>query len=194
MEVEDLGGGFPGDVPVGGADMHWVDGADRFVADRRGDEAVAARRRERWQRQQRDELTTLPAALDAAIGQQVTLVLRTGARDTAVVDAVGGDHVALLPRSSSTRRWVALAAVVAVESDVAFVQDPHELTPSDRWLSDVLHDLAAERSPVSLTLVGGAVVRGEVDSVGETVALRTDGPTAHARVELDAIVSIDLLR
>ncbi|MHB1137879.1 MAG: hypothetical protein ACYC2O_02915 [Microthrixaceae bacterium] len=173
--------------------MRWVDDADRFVADRRAEDAAAARRRARWDGLQREELTTLAAALDAAVGQQVTLVLLTGARDAAVVAAVGADHVALRPRSSASMRWVALDGIAAIESAEPYSEDPESLARSELTLGDVLSDLCADRALVAVTLRGGAVLRGEVHAVGATLSLRADGPTPHVRIDTRAIVAIDLL-
>jgi hypothetical protein len=181
----------PGSEQSPGAGPSWVDDIDRFVADRRGDDAVVERRRSHWVRQQLDEATTLASALDAAAGLPVTLVLADGERLAVVVDEVGADHVSVRAQSSSV--WVALDAVVALESDTTFVEDPETLATPTALLGDVLADLVERCAIVAVSLVGGTTVRGEATGVGATFSLRASDPARHVRIDPVAIVRVTLL-
>lgn len=165
--------------------------ADRFVADARGDEGVEAHRRERWARQLRSQATTLYAALDAAIGVPVVLVLSTGERAPVVISDLGADHLEV--RTQAKTRWIPVRMVVALESERAFVVDAEELVPPTTLLVDVLESLAADDRRVALTLSGGTVVRGELIAVGSAVTLRLADTGHHVLVAIDSIDSITLL-
>ena len=181
----------PGSERRSGAEPSWVDDVDRFVADRRGDDAVVERRRAQWTRRRLDEATTLASALDAAAGLPVTLVLSDGDRLAVVVDEVGADHVS--GRAQASTVWVALDAVVALESDTAFIEDPVTLATPTTLLIDVLADLVERRAIVAVSLVGGTTVRGEAVGTGATFSLRTSDPARHVRIDPAAIVRVTLL-
>jgi small nuclear ribonucleoprotein (snRNP)-like protein len=168
----------------------WADGADRFAAEARAEEAVERRRRERWDRQQRQVLTTLPAALDAALGSSVTLLLRDGSTLPGTVVDLGADHLEL--RATTATHWVALAAVVGIESERAFVADPEDLPLRGARLVEVLEDLVAEEGDVTVRLTGGTVVRGQVIAAGEALTMRpTDRPsTVLLSLEAIEVVSV----
>lgn len=163
----------------------WTDGADRFAADLRADEAVERRRRERWDRLRRQALTTLPAALVTAIGSAVTLLLSDGSTLAGVVTDVGADHVEL--RAATADHWVALAAVVGIESEHPFVADAEELAERTARLVEVLEDLAAQDGDVTVRLTGGTTVRGQVIAAGEALTLRTGDRARTLLLSLTAV-------
>lgn len=165
--------------------------ADRWVADARGDEAVETRRREHRARQLRADATSLSAALDAAVGVPVVLVLSTGERTPVVITELGADHIEV--RSLANTRWIPLRVVVAIESDRAFVVDAEELVEPTVLLVDVLESLAADDRRVALTLSGGTVVRGEFVAVGAAATLRLSDTHKHLLVAVDSIESITLV-
>ena len=178
-------------LPEGDFPEDPASGADRYVADSRGDEAVEARRRERWSRQLRAEATTLNVALDAAIGVPVVLVLSTGERAPVVISDLGADHVEV--RMQACTRWIPLRVIVALESERAFVVDAEELTEPTTLLVDVLESLAADDRRVAVALPGGTVVRGDLVAVGSAVTLRILATGHHMIIATDSIDSVTLL-
>lgn len=159
-----------------------------LVAERRVDAEVARRRREHWIRRRLAEEATLSGALAAARGRDIAVQLTTGDRLSGVLAEVGSD-VAELRRRHATD-WVALHAVAAVETPRALTGDTPAVDGAS--LLEVLVDLAADRRDVTLLLVGGTTVRGELLSAGELATVRTgpDGRTALVPVGAIACVGV----
>ena len=184
VNVPDPEGDFPGDGS-------WTESADRFVAEARGDDAVEARRRDRWTRQRHRELTTVAAALDAAIGVPVTLLLTNGDRLPVTIGDLGVDHVEV--RAHAMTQWIPLRVIAGLESAQAFVVDPEGLTEPTSTFSEVLEHLAADERQVGVTLTGGQVVRGDIVAVGAALTLRLLD-TGHTTIlSFDAIDLVTLL-
>lgn len=161
--------------------------ADEFLADVRIDLEAESRRRERWIRQRLADEATLSGALAAALGRDVALQLVTGDRIAGTLTLVGADVVGLRRRHGNV--WAAIDAVAALEVGASLLA----AGPSGggTTLLEVLVDLAAERTEVLLTLVGGTAIRGELVAVGDVATVRTGpgGRTAYASLDAVACVS-----
>ena len=185
------GGGFgqaepprepPADVAHGDA---WAEQAEGFVDAERVRMAAQERRQQRWQQDRRSERVTLPVALRDAIGDEVGLHLRTGATLRGTLEVSGRDVLAVA--SPAGVHWVALRAVAA--ADLSTAPREVEVTGWEPTLAEVLEDLRGRGGPVSIVVDGGAVVRGELVSVGATVTVRDTERRRYQVVALDAIVS-----
>lgn len=165
-----------GEDPLGGtefllgASQGGSEGADRFLADSRGEEAVESARRGRWARHLLEESTTTAATLHASVGNEVYLMLRTGERRRVEVSSLGEDYVQV--RGSASILWIRLSCVIAVEAASSVVANPEAFDPAEGLLSEVLEDLVADELQITLTLVGGAVLAGVAISVGAALRLR----------------------
>ena len=169
----------------------------RWAADARVDEAVAARGRERWLRQQSAEQARLTGiALDMAEQRATaTVATVTGRQHRGTVVTVGEDFLALSPGP----RAVVLSAFAAVSllrpapgrAEGSGDRSP----PNSAWLADVLTGLAGDRAHVRLGL-GPDVVSAELRAVGaDVVTLRVDGsPPTTAYARLAAVTEVWLGR
>jgi hypothetical protein len=183
-----------GEDPLGGtesllgASQGAAEAADRFLADSRGEEAVASARRGRWARQLIEESTTISATLHASVGNEVFLILRTGERRRVEVSSLGEDYVQV--RDSASIVWIRLSAVIAVEAASSLVANPEGFDPAEGLLSDVLEDLVADELQIRLCLAGGAALTGLAISVGAALRLRLPQTGHIAVVDLFSIEMI----
>ena len=183
------GGGFRPErgsdaAPLSGSTPSWSEGAEEFLEEERLRSAVQARRRERWREQRRIEELGVHGALRGAVGAVVRLHLRDGAEVHGTLDVVGVDVVGV--DSGPGRVWVALHAVGAAE-----LPGPPVEREQARWeptFAEVLEDLRGEGHPVTVTVQGGATLRGELVTVGASVVLR-GGHGRHVVLDPSAIVS-----
>ncbi|HZA78617.1 MAG TPA: hypothetical protein VE623_19735 [Acidimicrobiales bacterium] len=169
---------------------------DRWAAEARVDEAARRRAREHWLRHQAEEEASLSGVLTDVAERRTPVILhvRGGRQHRGDVRAVGRDFVAL--RSGATETIVALDAVVSVQTrpgEAPAIGD-RPITTALR-LSDVLAELAGERSPALLVMADGdEAVAGIVRSVGTDVVvvrLAGDAP-GTAYVPLGAITEVVL--
>lgn len=162
-----------------------------WSADTRTREAVAARTRERWLRQQaQEEATWLGVLVDLAErGSDVTVGL-DGRSASGRLVGVGADLCVLAHAGGTT--LIALAHVRSVRAG-----DTSPAAGSDRRpalqvsLPEALAALAAERDPVAVTLGGGGELRGVLVAVGaDVVTLRSRSrPWTHTYVPLAAVAT-----
>ena len=165
-----------------------AEGADRFVADARGDEAVALARRSRWARHMVEESTTVLATLQASVGQEVFLTLTSTERIGVEVSALGEDYVQV--RTATWLRWIRLACVIAVETASALAADPGAFDPPEGLLVEVLEDLVADELQVTLGLAGGARLTGFAISVGAAIRLQISDTANLAVIDIENIEMI----
>ena len=183
-----------GEDPLGGtesllgASQGAAEGADRFLADARGEEAVESARRGRWARHLLEESTTIAATLHASVGNEVFLILRTGERRRVEVSSLGEDYVQV--RSSASILWIRLSSVIAVEAAASLVANPEAFDPAEDLLAEVLEDLVADELQVTLSLTGGAVLTGVAISVGAALRLRLPQTGHIAVVDLESVEMI----
>ena len=163
----------------------WAEQAEGFVDAERVRIAAQRRRQQRWQQDRRSERVTLPAALRDAIGAEVGVHLRSGATLRGTLEVSGTDVLAVA--SPAGVHWVALGAVAA--ADLPTAPREVEVTGWEPTLAEVLEDLRGRGGPVSIVVEGGAVVRGELVSVGAAVTVRDVERRRYQVVALDAIVS-----
>lgn len=154
-----------------------------WSAERRVEEEVATRTRERWLRQQAMESATWAAALAELVESRSELAVSTRCHELrGRIVAAGADLVILAERRGSS--------LVALDHVVALRVGPTGAPPNAGWsagdreragaattslrLVDALAALAGERLPVRLGLAGGDDLTGELATVG--VDVLTLGP------------------
>ena len=143
--------------------------AEQLLAQARIDEAVEARRRERWMRQRFVESASIAGLLLGAVGRRVGLHLVTGDLTYGTIAWVGIDVVEV--EGAHSPRWIALAAIDGVESLESLAGSGPPPDPGSATFSEVLVDLVAERTAVCITLRSGFKVGGELRSVGDVLEL-----------------------
>ncbi len=162
-----------------------------WSADTRTREAVAARTRERWLRQQAQEgATWLGVLVDLAErGSDVTVGL-DGRSASGRLVGVGSDLCVLAHAGATT--LIALAHVHSVRAGGTPPAAGSDRRPALQVsLPEALAALAAERDPVTVTLGGGGEVRGVLVAMGaDVVTLRSrTRPWTHTYVPLAAIAT-----
>lgn len=168
-----------------------------WSADQRVGEAVDARIRERWLRQQAAESSTLAGvALDLAeAGASMALRTATGRVHHGRIESVGRDF--LVVRTNSGRpTFVATASVLWLRPEPGAHSDGSggRGAPLDVSLADVLLQLSGDRPRLQVTS-GGETLTGELRSVGEDVlTLRLDAdPPAPVHLRLGSIDEVSPL-
>lgn len=182
VNTSHTGGENGGDT--GGGPAGWTDDVERFAHDERLDAEAQRRRLEHWQNQRRHDETTAPAALAAARGSRVSVVLCTGAELHGTVLTVGLDVAEL--STAQGRTWVGIDAIDAVVVDR---QRPSEDQRDDIAMADVVETIRGERRTVTLTLRSGVALTGEVVATGASIVL-APGPTRQVVVRPDAVAAI----
>lgn len=166
---------------------------DRWASNDRADAAALARSRERWLRQQASEEATLAGSLLELSEAGVGVVLATpSARLHGLIAAVGSDCCLLVepagPRLVPNDRLVSVTPAAGPRRNTPTGARPPTLSLS---FLDALTTLAADRSPVTLTLTGGSRANGELNSVtADHLQLRADG--AGARLTLVALPFVEV--
>jgi hypothetical protein len=163
-----------------------ADDVERFAAAARVDEAVRQRRRAQHLHARAAEGAGVVDALLGALGDSATLHLSGGTSLTATVEGLGEDVVDV--RTSSQRWWLALDAVLAVESSSPLRGDPADR--DDVTLLDLLGDLVDSGQQVLVALESSALIHGEVIAAGESLVLRTPHPPRSVVVSLAAIAGV----
>jgi hypothetical protein len=170
---------------------------DRWAAERRTDDAAAARARERSLRQQAAESATLAGLLvDVAERRAAVLVRMTNGgshRGTAVL--VGLDFVAVAGEGPALLTLLALHAVASVRvSDGATGAAETDRGPGDLDIGTVLAAVAPERPRVRVGL-GTEQVAGELIGAGlDVLTVRADGePASVVYVPLASVTEVSLL-
>lgn len=170
-EFPDGGDGGP-DGGGGGPDDHGVQpdehGVDGLVAAARQSDAALRRRRRRWREVRRSGERTVDDALIGAVGERVVGHLVGGAEVAGTLEVVGLDVARI--DLAGRRCWVALREIAAVELASGRPGDPADR--DDTTLGDVLDDLAAERTEVSIDLRSGTRLGGTLVAAGASVELR----------------------
>jgi hypothetical protein len=165
---------------------------DGWLRGLRTAEAAGARRRTRWTAEQLAEGATFTGLLIDLAERRCEVVIETVARRCALVlRGVGLDFCAGVDRD----RWVLipLGAVAAVRT-----RPPAEPAGSDRrppldaTLAEALTDLLDDRPRLTVTLVSGEQVAGELHGVGtDVVTLRGDEtPPRWVHVALARVADI----
>lgn len=167
---------------------------DHWAASDRVEAAAAARARERWLRQQASEDATLAGSLIELCEAGSPVMLSTAsARLQGHVVAVGADCCLLVAAGAGPClvRLDRLSTVVPTPDDDR--PTPRGARPATLSLSffDILATLAADRSPVTVTLAGGNRVTGELLGVGADHLQLRSGDTSR-RLTLVALASLEL--
>lgn len=181
-ERPDLGGGEP-----------WTS-VDRWIAEGRVDEAARMRARQGWLREQAASSTTFVAVLAdlADRGRPVMMQSAAGSRHRGSIAALGADFVALATDHGALV-MLRHGSVSAVRTEPG---DPpmRSMRAPDLGitLAEVMVDLAAERTRVTVTTSAAEHLAGELLSVGiDLVTLRLDGDArATVYVPFDAVVEV----
>jgi hypothetical protein len=169
---------------------------ERWLADARTDDEVAARVRTRWLSAQADEAATFAGVLvDLAEHRTAVVVTVAGGRQLRVtVLAVGRDFFVAAGRDGS-QVLVALSWVRALRPDPtgAAPAGDRELV-LDAELADAVATLAGDRPRVVVATGDGETIAGRLQTVGrDLVTLRLDGgaaPTVY--LQLQAVASLAL--
>ncbi|MDQ6697166.1 MAG: hypothetical protein M3Z46_06880 [Actinomycetota bacterium] len=150
----------------------------RWLAEQRSDDAVAARSRERWLRQQAQEEGTIAGVLLDLGERQQTVVLHAAGdrRHRGAVRAVAGDFV-VLGTERALDVLIAFAGIVSVRPEARSSATVGDRTVTlDTTLGAVLVGLAGERPRVFVTTLDGTGSAGQLRAVGRDVlTLRLDG-------------------
>jgi hypothetical protein len=171
--------GEPDDAEAG----HWRDGSTdealaRFAAEARVGEAVRARSRERWMRQQATGATTVAGVCWslAEAGQPLMVTTVAGRSHQGLVRSLGGDFVGLAGRNGS-ETLVPFAMVASIAPGRGACPTGRPVRAGVR-LCDALADLAGERPLVRIWCLGGnGAIGGElVGASDELVLVRTEPP------------------
>lgn len=182
---EDASGLLGGGALAGDASL------DRWAADARADEAVAARTRERWLAQQATEEATFAGTLVALAErvERVVLLLAGGARRTGVVTAVGDDFCEVQDRGRTV--LVALDAVASVQLHERRGPASGSSAPGDRRLLGALALRCGDRPRVQVVTRTGEAVGGTLTAVGEDViTLDLDGARGVVYVRAGAVAEV----
>lgn len=172
-------------------------GLDRFAADARLDEAVAARARERWHRQLSDDELSLSGVL-ADLGERGDAVLVTtaaGLTHRGRIVAVGEDFVSV-EVGNGQQLLVPEWGLVSVRTAGMRPAGDRSAPPGTPRFADVLVTLAGDRPLVSARLLGGAeAVNGELIGAGPDVAVvRTeDGSGNVSYLRLRSVAEVLVL-
>lgn len=166
---------------------------DQWASVDRIQAAATARARERWMRQQAGEEATLAGSLiELGEAGRTVIVATPSARLQGVVAAVG-NNCCLLAASAGPclMRLDRLTTVVAAPG--AGRPTPSSARAATFSLSflDVLTTLAADRSPVTLTVSGGDQVSGDLLAVGAD-HLQLRSADSGQRLTLVALPSVEL--
>jgi hypothetical protein len=172
---------------------------NRWAAERRTDEAAAARARERSLRQQASESATLAGLLVDLAERRATVVARTttGASHRGTAVLVGLDFVALAGTGDAPLTLLALHGLTSVrlaDSGPPGGAAQTDRGPGDLDLGTVLAGAAADRPRVRLVL-GSERVSGELVGAGlDVITVRTDGhPPAVVYLPLASLLEVSLL-
>jgi small nuclear ribonucleoprotein (snRNP)-like protein len=173
-------------APAGRPDAtgSWTDEVDRVVAEERVRAAAGARRRERWQRDRSAGDVSVTSALRSATGSTVEAHLADGRLVRGRLLGVGVDVAAI--QVATGQSWVALWAVEAVSLEGCAGSEPDP--GAGPTMAEIMADLRDDASMVTLSLRGGAVVRGTLKSVGASVTIASDDGTTTV-VAPESIVS-----
>lgn len=180
------------------------DGLAAFAATARIEDAIGARRRERWLRQQAGEEVSLLGTCWslAEAGRAVAVTTRAGTSHRGRLRVVGDDFVALVD-DQRREHVVPLAGLVTLRaaSPGRSRQDGPAGRPlrSGARLAEALASLAGERPLVALTCDGrDGVLRGELLGAGADVVVvgAAEGPTqprSAIYVRLSAVAELSLM-
>lgn len=143
-----------------------------LVDEARHRDALARRSGERWLRQQAQDRATLSGVLLSAGEHATTVAVRTSVATvrSGTVRGVGLDHVALACDEQVALLRLGAVTMVTLEPGTASTVAGAAREGFDRTFDEALANVAAELSPVALTLTGGGRVSGVLRSVGEDVA------------------------
>ncbi|MBO0713230.1 MAG: hypothetical protein J2O39_04130 [Acidimicrobiales bacterium] len=175
----------------------------RWSALERAGETAAGRMREGWlRRQAAEEATWAGLAADLAERRASVVVHVAGGRaHRGRLVASGGDFLLLVVGDESSRPvplLLALAFVTAMRRPTGDVPPgPTERRVDEKLpsLASLLARLSGERPRVRVVLVGGETVVGDLDAVGQDVAIvrLLDGQGAVAYLRLVAVAEVSLL-
>jgi hypothetical protein len=176
-----------------------------FAAAARLDEAVSARRRERWLRQQASEETTFHGTCWslAEAGRTVVVTTRSGRTRVGRLRVVGEDFVSLQD-ARRHEHLLPLASVNTLAATSTGWSGPDAPTGRPRRpgvrMSEALASLAGDRPLVQVTCEGrAAVLTGELTGAGSDVLVLdpgagpNGGPQPAVYVRLSSVAELSLM-
>ncbi len=168
----------------------------RWLAEQRAEDAVAARTRERWLRQQAQEEGTFAGMLLDLGERNCAVVVHVvgGRRQRGFLRAVAGDF-AVLSTEASVDVLLPFNGIVSVRPEAgssATVGD--RIVVLDTTLGDVLVGLAGQRPRVFVVTLDGTGVAGHLWAVGrDVITVRLEGvDRSIVYVPLTAVAEIGL--
>ncbi len=198
---------------MGGGGTGWLDldDVERWAAEARARDAVDARQRERWLRQQTQDAAAFTGLLLSLAERGVTVIATTtgGRHHVGPIGAVGVDFVALGPAGGRTT-LLSLEGVAAARPAKAAKSDrreahrrsptPGEARPDDavRAMGVTMADVighAVEQRPRVQVFAHAAQLGGELRALGaDVLTLHTDGdPPGLAYVRLASVSEFSFL-
>ncbi len=165
---------------------------DLSLAHLRSQQAAARLRSRNWNGERLRERTTIRSLLIGCVDLVAVIHTADGATSSGTVAEVGRDYVAV--ESGPALRWISLGSILAVESPSERVIDAELAESPESMLVDVLEDLIAAETILSVTLSSGAVLVGEAMSVGATLLLRNPARRGLTVVHPEAICAVQIVR
>jgi hypothetical protein len=168
---------------------------DEWLADARVEGSADARARERWLRAAAEADATVAGVLLDLAERHVAVAVSTtaGRRHQGVIGVIGADFVAVRT-AGGAEVLVALAAIGSVRTGPLVAPAVGErIVTTELRLTEVLAELAVERSRV-LLVTAGDLVAGELRAVGyDVVTIRTDAePSTTAYVPMAGVAEVSL--
>ncbi len=172
---------------------HGGDNADRLLAEAIVDDAVRRRRAANWDRRRALDDVTVGGTLAANVGGTISLVVTTG-EELAGTVLLAGTHVVHL-EAVGALHWVRADSIVAVTPGsgrlASTTSGAIPAVLADEPIPSLLADLVDGGRTVELRLDGGAVLRGTIEAVGESIVV-ADSAGARSVVQADAVVTVAL--
>ena len=158
-----------------------------WAADERTDHAARGRSRAGWLRRQAAEAATLAGVLIDLAERAAPVTLETEAGPYEGYVEVVTTRVCVLRREDGGATLVALAAVTALHGQDALATG--DRAPAlELDMAGALSALCADRSAVTIALVGGGQVTGALETVGAEL-LSLKGDRGSVLVVLDAVAA-----
>ncbi|MPZ89599.1 MAG: hypothetical protein GEU81_16350 [Nitriliruptorales bacterium] len=177
----------------------WDDTAlHRAVDEARADEAVRARSRERWLRQQAHEAAEFNGTLLDLLERGAGVAVQTASGALYRGRLVGLARDVCSIRTEAGRRvWIRLAAVTAVRphGGIRHPADDERTEREDVEFAEVLARLAEDRPRVQLVTAGASgSVSGELQAVGaDVVTMLEGGGRDPCYVSLPSVLAVSVL-
>ncbi len=174
----------------------WADGADRWLAEQRADEAAAARNRRFWAGRRAEEEATFSALLlDLAESGRPAAVRTTSGRLHRGVVVTATVPLCRLRTDAATVLLVTGTIASVREQATAPVRRGSRALPDGAGLMAALADLVEDQPDVALVVVGEPeLLRGRLLAAGQdVVTVRVGGPAGTlVHVAAHAISEVEL--